>query len=216
MTLSTNLNQWRNTHAVIEWFNHVKDKRSLSFLVFDIIDFYATITESLLTNALDYASEYISISNDDKEIIMYTRSSLLFDNEKPWSEKNSSNLFDVTMGSYDGAEVCKLAGLFILSKLKVKCGNNNSSIGLYRDDVLAVFRNMGPRSADKTRKIFCDVFKDIGLRIAAKENLKIVNYLDVTLDLSNGKFYPYRKPENPSLYINAQSNHRPSIIKHLP
>ena len=32
--------------------------------------------------------------------------------------------FDVTMGSFDGAEICELVGLFILSKLKDTCGNN--------------------------------------------------------------------------------------------
>ena len=30
-------------------------------------------------------------------------------------KNNNSNLFDVTMGSYDGAEICELVGLFILN-----------------------------------------------------------------------------------------------------
>ena len=47
-------------------------------------------------------------------------------------------------------------------------------------------------------------------------DLKVVNYLDVTLDLSTGKYYPYRKPDNNPLYINVNSNHPPSIIKQLP
>ena len=47
-------------------------------------------------------------------------------------------------------------------------------------------------------------------------NPKIVNYLDVTLNLATAKYYPYRKPDNNPLYINAKSNHPPSIIKHLP
>ena len=55
-------------------------------------------------------------------------------------------MFDVTMGSFDGAEVYELVGLLILSKLK--CEFDNKDIGLYRDYGLAVFRNMGPRSAD--------------------------------------------------------------------
>ena len=38
----------------------------------------------------------------------------------------------------------------------------------------------------------------------------------MTLNLSTGKFCPYRKPDNYPLYINAKSNHPPSIIKHLP
>ena len=56
----------------------------------------------------------------------------------------------------------------------------------------------------------------VGLQITAQSNLKIVDYLDVTLNLSTRKFCPYRKPDNYLLYINAKSNHPPSIIKHLP
>ena len=41
-------------------------------------------------------------------------------------------MFDVTMGSFDGAEVCELIGLFILNNPSEKCDKNN--IGLYRDD----------------------------------------------------------------------------------
>lgn len=50
--------------------------------------------------------------------------------------KKENESFDVTMGSYDGAEVCELVGLFILSKLTNVAGMD--SIGLYRDDGLAV------------------------------------------------------------------------------
>ncbi len=42
------------------------------------------------------------------------------------------------MGSFDGAEICELIGLFILNKLATKYGNDN--IGLYRDDGLAIFK----------------------------------------------------------------------------
>ena len=54
-----------------------------------------------------------------------------------WIKKNSSS-FDVTMGSYDGAEVCELVGLFILNDLCNEYGKDN--IGLYRDDGLAIFK----------------------------------------------------------------------------
>ena len=40
------------------------------------------------------------------------------------------------MGSYDGAEVCELVGLFILNGLANEYGKE--SIGLYRDDGLAI------------------------------------------------------------------------------
>ena len=47
-------------------------------------------------------------------------------------------------------------------------------------------------------------------------NLKICNFLDVTLNLTDGTYYPYRKPNNETLYIDSNSNHPPTIIKHLP
>ena len=69
---------------------------------------------------------------------------------------------------------------------------------------------------DKTRKDFSNCFGGLGLKITAQSNQNIVNYVDVTLDLSTGKYYPYRKPDNNPLYINVNSNHPPSIIKQLP
>ncbi|KAL9962239.1 hypothetical protein ACROYT_G031321 [Oculina patagonica] len=75
---------------------------------------------------------------------------------------------------------------------------------------------MSVRSLDKTRGDFSKTLGELGLQITAQSNLKIVNYLDVTLNLSTGKFCPYRKPDNYPLYINEKSNQPPSIIKHLP
>ena len=55
-----------------------------------------------------------------------------------------------------------------------------------------------------------------GLNISISTNLKICNLLDVTLNLTDGTHYPYRKPNNETLYIDTNSNHPPTIIKHLP
>ena len=41
-------------------------------------------------------------------------------------------LFDATMGAYDGAGVCELAGTFLLDKISVKYDKN--SISLYRNN----------------------------------------------------------------------------------
>ena len=153
-------------------------------------------------------------SNTDRSIIAYARKSLLFDSETPWCKRNNT-LFDAAMGSYDGAEVCELVGLLILQNLPNEF-NNKLGNGLYWDDGLAVFRNMGPRTADKVRKRFCETFSKLGLKITVQSNLKIVNFLDITLDLAKDKFSPFRKPDNPTLYINVQWNHPPTIIKHLP
>ena len=46
--------------------------------------------------------------------------------------------------------------------------------------------------------------------------MKIVNYLDVTFDLSNGTYWPNRTPNKHPRYINIRSNHPPNIIKQIP
>lgn len=64
-------------------------------------------------------------------------------------------MFDVAMGCYDGAKVCKVVGLYILHKLSSKFPERD--IGLYRDNGLAIFKNMNPRAGDKARKDFSKV-----------------------------------------------------------
>ena len=43
-----------------------------------------------------------------------------------------------------------------------------------------------------------------------------MNYLDVTMNLEDGTYRPYRKPNDDITYIHCQSNHPPAIIKQLP
>ena len=47
-------------------------------------------------------------------------------------------------------------------------------------------------------------------------NLKTVDFLDVTFDLDNNAYKPFRKENNKPIYINKHSNHPPSIPKQLP
>ena len=54
------------------------------------------------------------------------------------------------------------------------------------------------------------------LKITIEANLKIVNFLDVTLNLNTGKYQPYIKAENAISYINTKSNHPPAVIKAVP
>ena len=58
--------------------------------------------------------------------------------------------------------------------------------------------------------------KDFGLEVAAESNLKIVNYLDVTLSLHDDSFRPCDKSDDIIQYINKEFNHPPNLIKHLP
>ena len=118
------------------------------------------------------------------------------------------------MGSFDGAEVCELVGLYLLDKLSKLLGKDN--VGLYRDDGLAAVRSTSGPVLDKMRKNIITVFKNKGLGITIDTNLIETDFLDVTFNLATGKFFPYRKPNNIPLYINVKSNHPPLIIKDLP
>ena len=40
--------------------------------------------------------------------------------------------------------------------------------------------------------------------------------MDITLDLQNGTYRPYKKPGDRPLYVHALSNHPPQIIKNIP
>ena len=71
------------------------------------------------------------------------------------------------------------------------------------------FNKVAGQSLQKT-------FKDFGLEIVAESNLRIINYLDVTLNLNDGSFRPCDKPDDIIQYINKEFNHPPNLIKHLP
>ena len=109
------------------------------------------------------------------------------------------------MGSYHGAEVCELVGLFLLDKIGPVLGLKN--VGLYRDDGLAVIKNCRPQKIDSIRKKLHSKFNLEGLKIDLVTNLKITDFLDITLNLDTEKYYPYRKPNDTPLYINIKSNH---------
>ena len=115
--------------------------------------------------------------------------------------------FDVTMESNDGAEICELTGICILSQLSNLLPRED--IGLYRDDGLILLRNRNEQLTDRIRKNVIKLFKEIGFKIEIETNVKIVNYLDVTFNLANSTYKPYRKPNDNLLYIRSSSNHPP-------
>jgi hypothetical protein len=210
---ATNFNQWKNTTAVIDWFNTIKTKPHATFLTFDVVNFYPSITKELLLQALQFAENYTTISKEEKEIIIEAKSTVLFHNSSAWQKANSQDLFDVTMGSHDGAESCELVGTFILSKISKLLPQEN--VGLYRDDGLAVVTKP-PAAAEKLKKKLCEEFKKLGLQITATANTTTTDFLDVTFNLSNGEYKPYAKPGSKHIYVHTASNHPPLIIKRIP
>ena len=104
--------------------------------------------------------------------------------------------------------------MFLLNNLANKF--DKTSVGLYRDNGLALFKNINGHLADKIPKEFHQLFKENGLSLEIECNLKTLNYLDITLGFSTDIYKPYRKPNDEILYIHAKSNHPADILKQLP
>ena len=211
---NTRVNQWENTKSVLEWFQSIERRNECSFIVFDIDSFYPSISEKLFNDAINYTQTICKISEDELNIILQSRKTLLFYKNEPWVKKLGNEDFDVPMGCFDGAEICELVGSFILSTLSSVIDKND--IGLYRDDGLGVLRNLSGPEKERTKKKIIKLFKDHDLTITAEININIVNYLDVQLNITDGTFRPYRKPNNDPVYINKDSNHLPNIIEQNP
>ena len=82
---------------------------------------------------------------------MHSRKFLLFSDNTVWMKKGES-LFDVTMGSHDGAEVCELVGLYLVCELvglyllyQMREKFPLVDFELYRDDGLGCYKKLhGP------------------------------------------------------------------------
>ena len=99
-------NQWRSTSTVIEWFRAIENKKTCKFIKFDIAELYPSISAKLLEKSINFARSLIEIKEKIIDIINHARKSLLFHDGNAWVKKVENRLFDVTMGSYDGPEVC--------------------------------------------------------------------------------------------------------------
>ena len=88
-------------------------------------------------------------------------------------------------------------------------------VGLYRDDGLG-FCKATPKQIEKTKQEVSGIFKSNGLKITIEANKKIVNFLDITLNLTSGSYKPFMKPNNKILYIHRQSNQPPTLLKNIP
>ena len=218
---NTKLQQWRSTEEVLNWFAELKNKSKHTFMQIDIVEYYPSISDTLLDKALTFASRTLN-RNIDKEsinIIKHARNSFLYthsagntEENTPWRKKTGP--FDVTMGAPDGAEVCELVGLMLLAEIKQDFPELN--FGLYRDDGLAAHKRIpGPR-LDGIRKGLHKLFGRHDLRITVETSQSRVNFLDVTLDLPGEYYAPYRKPNDTPLYVNIHSNHPPNVIKEIP
>ena len=121
-----------------------------------------------MPDALTFAETIINLDDQDKKIIYHSRRSLLFNQEQTWMKKGS-DLFDVSMGAYDGAEVCELIDIFLLNLLGRQYDPKN--IGLYRDDGLSICKNCSGPQMEKIKKRLQKVFKNNGLNVIIECNM---------------------------------------------
>ena len=59
------------------------------------------------------------------------------------------------------------------------------------------------------------IFKNIDFKTEVVTNLTEVDFLDVTFNLENNTYRPYKKPNDKLIYIDVSSNHPPQIKKQL-
>ena len=83
--------------------------------------------------------------------MMHCRKSLLFFGNETWTKKWAKGSFGITMGSFYGAEIYELVGLYIQSNLENILPRTN--FGLYWDDGLILSRNHNGQQMDKKEKL---------------------------------------------------------------
>ena len=207
---STEINHWKNTSNVLDWYANYTHKNKASFIQFDIEKFCPSITSDLLYSSIQFPNEVTTVSDNDIQIIKLSRKTLLFNENKPWLKRCGDEDFDVPMGFYDGAEVCELVGLPTEKSFEHR---RKKSISLYRDDGVAVLQNLSSPQIERKHQNITKMLETAGLNTTIQAGLRIVNFRNMQHNLNNGAHKPYRKPEDTTVYINKKSNNPPEVLK---
>ena len=114
-------------------------------------EFYPSITRELLLKSLNHAREYTDITDNEVEIILACRKSILSDNRRTWVKSQVDN-FDIPMGAYDSVNVADLIGISILDMLGRIV--NLEQVGLYwNDGIIFISNSNGPKTFNIQKKI---------------------------------------------------------------
>ena len=70
---------------------------------------------------------------------------------------------------------------------------NLNNTGIYRDDGLISIPNSNGPLTSKIQKKVIRAFKYMGLKIEISLNLKIVSFLDISLNLNDNSYKPFNK-----------------------
>ena len=86
------VNQWKNSSTVIEWFKDIVNIKDCIFIKFDIQEFFLFISESIFRKSILFAKEYHHIPDEVVRIIDHCRKSLLLHENEPWKKKKNGKL----------------------------------------------------------------------------------------------------------------------------
>ena len=112
---------WKKSIDSRNWFKNIKYKKTTTFIHFSIIDFHPSTTKKLSMNSINFTSNYTDITKRKLDNILASRKSVPINNDTT-SVKTFTDNFDVTMGSFDSAQIADLVGIYIyiyiVSKVK--------------------------------------------------------------------------------------------------
>ena len=144
----------------VYYYYYYENKQNCHFITGDIRNFYGEISEELLNKALDWAETITPIHPQHREIILQVRKTFLFHKGRPWVKEDG--IWDISMGSYDSAEVTDLVGLYMLQQIR------DRDLGIdpcfYRDDFVTD-SDKSRKENEEIRKKICEIFEENGLHL---------------------------------------------------
>lgn len=82
------------------------------FIQFYLIEIYPSISKNLFLKRLNFAKQYVDVTDDEFGVILASRKRLLIKNT--YTCYKSYNV-EVTMGAYDSAQISDLEGIYLLN-----------------------------------------------------------------------------------------------------
>ena len=144
-----------------------------------------------MNKALLMAMGNAGLERGEIDVVLNARRTVMDFENKYWVRKDRIAEFDITMGATDSAQVTDLVGLYLLHELELEFPELEG--GVYRDDALFLVKNMSRGEIERLKKRVRAFYRTYNLQIIFESNMKVVNFLDVTLELDTGKFRPFHK-----------------------
>ena len=154
----------------------------MKFIQYDLVDYYGSINKELFSKAVNWAKTLTNISEEEENVIFESKKSLLSDGADIWKKKGPVD-FLIQVGAWDSAGSTDLVGLYLLNEMKHLEVDN----GLYRDDGL-IGSCKTNRQNEKLKNDLVRFFNGHWLKIEIEVNKKIVDFLDITLDLNSNLY----------------------------